>query len=205
MSLFNELLSVAVTRTSPRIMARWLDKAHFGNSLELMQKLPVGSVDTIIAKSPPPEDKPYGEYVEEQRKYLRAMMRVLREDGAIFYDHKWQVQDGLIQDPGDILKGFPVRHIVIWHRTVKSRTPSSGPNHEAVYLIAKPDFELDPRTDSSGQPWDDLWIDLDSVEFAQRCIELTTGKIVLDPFMDSDTVRIAAENAGRRWIGFSSP
>ena len=134
-------------------MARWLDKVHSGNSLELMQQLPVGSVDTIVTKSPAIEDKPkdglslplgYEEYVAWQRDCLQAMMRVLSEDGAIFYDHKWQVRDGLIQDPGDILKGFPVRHVVIWHRTVKSRTPSSGPNHEAVYLIGQARFRTGP-------------------------------------------------------------
>ena len=123
-------------------------------------------------------------------------MRVIRDDGAIFYTYRWQVQDGLVQDPGDILKGFPVRHIVI--RGSKVKPKALGPSHTVVYLIATPDFELDP------QPWDDLWIDLDSVEFAQRCIELTKGKVILDPFMDSDTIRIAAENAGRRWIGFSA-
>ena len=194
MSLFNELLTAAVSRPAPRIMARWLDKAHIGDSLELMQQLPVGSVDTIIARSPDPEDKPYGEYVEEQQKYLRAMMRVLREDGAIFYTHNRQIEDGLVQNPTDILTDFPVRGVFIWHFKKK---PNTGPNYTTVYLIAKPDFEPVP------QPLEDLWIDLDSVGFAQRCIKLTAGKIVLEPFMDSDTVRIAAENTGRHWIGLN--
>ncbi len=196
MSLFNELLTAAVSRTSPRIMARWLDKAHTGNSLKLMWELPVGSIDTIIARSPAPENQPYRKYVKEQQDYLRAMMRVLREDGAIFYTHNWRFKDGEIQDSTDILKDLPVRDIIIWHFKVKPQV--SGPSYTAVYLIAKPDFELVP------QPWEDLWIDLDSVEFTQRCIELTTGKIVLDPFMETETIKIAAENTGRRWIGFSS-
>ena len=34
---------------------------------------------------------PHDEYVEWQRNCLTAMMRVLREDGAIFYNHKWRV------------------------------------------------------------------------------------------------------------------
>ena len=37
------------------------------------------------------------------------MMRLLRPDGAIFYNHKWRVQKGILQDRQDILAGFPVR------------------------------------------------------------------------------------------------
>jgi site-specific DNA-methyltransferase (adenine-specific) len=59
---------------------------------------------------------PYDQYVKWQRDCLTAMMRVLREDGAIFYNHKWRVQDGLLQDRSDIVKGFPVRQIIIWNR-----------------------------------------------------------------------------------------
>ena len=45
------------------------------------------------------------------------MMRVLRNEGAIFYNHKWYGQNGLIQDRSDIVDGFPVRQIIIWQRT----------------------------------------------------------------------------------------
>ncbi len=47
---------------------------------------------------------------------LMAKMRVLREDGAIFYNHKWRVQAGLLQDRSEIVAGFPVRQIIIWKR-----------------------------------------------------------------------------------------
>ena len=51
-----------------------------------------------------------------QRECLAGMMRVLRPDGAIFYNHKWRVQNGLLQDRHDIVDGFPVRQIIIWQR-----------------------------------------------------------------------------------------
>ena len=60
---------------------------------------------------------PHEEYVEWQRECLRAMLRVLTPDGAIFYNHKWRVQRGLLQDRSDIMDGFPVRQIIIWQRS----------------------------------------------------------------------------------------
>ena len=52
---------------------------------------------------------PYDEYVSWQRECLTEMMRLLEPDGAIFYNHTWRVQAGLIQDRQDIVKGFPVQ------------------------------------------------------------------------------------------------
>ena len=39
------------------------------------------------------------------------------------------------------------------------------------------------------------------VELAQRCIESTNARTVLDPFMGSGTTGIAAETARLDWIG----
>ena len=74
------------------------------------------------------DDMPHEEYVEWQRDCLSAMMRVLREDGAIFYNHKWRVQNGLHQDRQDIVEGFPVRQIIIWQR-------SGGINFNPGYFL----------------------------------------------------------------------
>ena len=59
---------------------------------------------------------PYDQYVEWQRECLRAMYRLLTDNGAIFYNHKWQIQAGLLQDRREIVEGFPVRQIIIWRR-----------------------------------------------------------------------------------------
>ncbi len=59
---------------------------------------------------------PHDEYVAWQRACLSECMRVIKDDGAIFYNHKWRVQAGLLQDRSDIVAGFPVRQIIIWKR-----------------------------------------------------------------------------------------
>jgi modification methylase len=59
---------------------------------------------------------PHDKYVEWQRSCLTEMFRLIKNDGAVFYNHKWRVQDGLLQDRQDIVSGFPVRQIIIWKR-----------------------------------------------------------------------------------------
>ena len=239
MTLFDRLLTEAVTRTPPGVMDSWSGKVHAGDCVELMAKMPVGSIDVIVT-SPPYNIKnstgnglkngsggkwpqaaliegyaahddamPHVEYVEWQRRCLTAMMRVLREDGAIFYNHKWRIQGGLLQDRADIIEGFPVRQIIIWQRNggINFNPGYFLPTYEVIYLIAKPDFKLAPKANAEGDVWR---IPQESnnphpapfpVELAQRCIVSTTGRIILDPFMGSGTTAIAAEAARRDWIG----
>ena len=236
---FNRLLEEAVTRTPRSMMASWLGRVHTGDCIELMSKMPVGSIDLIVT-SPPYNIKnstgnglkngsggkwpqaellngyashddamPHEEYVAWQRNCLDAMMRVLREDGAIFYNHKWRIQAGLLQDRADILDGFPVRQIIIWQRNggINFNPGYFLPTYEVVYLIAKPDFALAKKANGQGDVWH---IPQEAnnphpapfpVELAQRCIESTNARIVLDPFMGSGTTAIAAETARRDWIG----
>ena len=59
---------------------------------------------------------PHDEYVKWQRACLKEMLRLIPDHGAIFYNHKWRVQGGLLQDRQDIIEGFPVRQIIIWKR-----------------------------------------------------------------------------------------
>ena len=204
-----------------------------------MGRMPVGSVDLIVTSPPyniknstgnglrngsggkwpraalikgyasHGDAMPHEEYVEWQRKCLRSMMRVLREDGAIFYNHKWRIQAGLLQDRADILEGFPVRQIIIWQRNggINFNPGYFLPTYEVLYLIAKPDFRLAPKANAVGDVWR---IPQEAknphpapfpVELAQRCIEATTGHIVLDPFVGSGTTAMAATTARRDWIG----
>ena len=152
---------------------------------------------------------PHEEYVAWQRKCLTAMMRVLRNDGAIFYNHKWRVQDGLLQDRSDIVAGFPVRQIIIWQRAggINFNPGYFLPNYEVIYLICKPRFRLAKKANAIGCVWQ---IPPESknphpapfpVELAQRCIESTTGRIVLDPFRGAGTTALAANAVERQWIG----
>lgn len=156
------------------------------------------------------DDLPYEEYVEYQRNVLTECMRIIPENGAIFYNHKWRVQGGLIQDRSDIVSGFPVRQIIIWQRSGGINFNSSFflPTYEVIYMIAKKDFRL--RRDAIGLG--DVWkINQDTknldhpapfpLELPERIIRSTDAKVILDPFMGSGTTALAAKKLGRTFIG----
>lgn len=126
------------------LMERWLNRVHCGNCVALMDAMPSESVDLIVTSPPynlrnstgngmkngsggkwekaklmegyetHTDDMPHDEYVKWQRRCLTSMMRVIKDDGAIFYNHKWRVQGGILQDRQDIVGSFPVRQIIIW-------------------------------------------------------------------------------------------
>ncbi len=152
---------------------------------------------------------PHEDYVGWQRACLDQMMRLLSDDGAIFYNHKWRVQAGLLQDRNDIVAGFPVRQILIWRRKggINFNPSYFLPTYEVVYLITKPSFRLAPRANAFTDVWD---ITQESnnphpapfpLEFAERCIAATTAQIVLDPFVGSGTTAVAAKRLQRDFVG----
>jgi len=216
-----------------------LDQVHNVDCLDLMATLPSESIDLFVTSPPyniknstgnglkdgrggkwsraalingydsTADNLPYEEYVKWQRSALGEMMRLLTPTGAIFYNHKWRVQGGLLQDRSEIVDGFPVRQIIIWRRKggINFNRGYFLPTYEVIYLIAKPAFRLREQASSLGDVWE-ISQERNNphpapfpVELARRCIASTDADIVMDPFIGSGTVAIAAEELGRRWIG----
>lgn len=216
-----------------------LNKVLLGDILDTLKYLPNESIDLVITSPPYNiknstgnglkdsrggkwknaalvngyqnynDNLPHEEYVEWQRLCLSEMLRVIKNDGAIFYNHKWRVQGGLLQDRHDIVSGFPVRQIIIWKRKggINFNRGYFLPTYEVIYLIAKPNFKLAPKANSFG----DIW------EFPQemknphpapfplslinRIVQSTDAQIILDPFLGSGTTAIAALENDRNFIG----
>lgn len=150
----------------------------------------------------------HDEYVKWQRECLTEMMRLITEDGAIFYNHKWRVQAGLLQDRQDIMAGFPVRQIIIWQRAggINFNAGYFMPTYEVIYMITKPKFKLAPKANAYGDVWRINQERKNAhpapfpVELAKRVISSTTAKNVLDPFAGSGTTAIAAKELGVDYI-----
>lgn len=85
------------------------------------------------------DNMPYEQYCKWQKECLQEMFRLIKDTGAIFYNHKWRVQDGLIQDRREIVQDFPIRQIIIWRRKggINFNARYFLPTYEVIYLIAK--------------------------------------------------------------------
>lgn len=152
---------------------------------------------------------PHDEYVMWQRRCLTEMYRVIKDNGAIFYNHKWRVQGGLLQDRQDIVSGFPVRQIIIWRRAggINFNSGYFLPTYEVIYLIAKNGFKLAPKASAFGDIWEfsqemkNLHPAPFPIALIDQIVKSTTARIILDPFMGSGTTAIAAKKNGRDYVG----
>ncbi len=217
----------------------FLNKIIYGDAVDIMKRIPDGAVDLIITSPPynlknstgngmkdgrggkwanaalqkgythHDDCMPHEEYVKWQKNCLAEMLRVIPEDGAIFYNHKWRVQAGLLQDRQDIVKDFPVRQIIIWKRKggLNFNPGYFLPTYEVIYLITKPKFKLSPKANAHGDVWEftqEMNNDHPAafpVNLIDRIIGSTNAKIVLDPFMGSGTTAVSAINFKRNYIG----
>ena len=158
------------------------------------------------------DDMPRDEYIIWQRLCIDQMLRLLTQDGAIFYVHRPRMQNGLEESPRDILDGYHVRQAIIWD---KGGGPNHSPyaftpGHEVIYLIVK-----DPSPDGyrcrEGVDYSTVWRvprDKDTshpapfpVEIARRCISASNAGVILDPFVGSGSTAVAAVIEGRDYIG----
>jgi modification methylase len=155
------------------------------------------------------DNMPHEEYVEWQKNCLAEMFRLIKNDGAIFYNHKWRVQAGLLQDRQDIVSGFPIRQIIIWRRKggINFNRGYFLPTYEVIYLIAKPEFKLVPKANAHGDVWE-FTQEMNNIHPApfpvaliDRIISSTFAQLILDPFSGSGTTAVAATLSGRDYIG----
>ncbi len=166
-------------------------------------KLQSEGYDTI--KDNMPEDK----YIKWQNKVLKECFRLLKDDGAIFYNHKWRVQKGIFQQRLEIIAGLPLRQIIIWKKSggINFNEGYFLPTYEVIYLIAKPNFKLAPKSNRFGDVWEitqerGSWHPAPfPEELASKCIQSSTGNLILDPFVGSGTVPVACKKLGRDYIG----
>lgn len=216
-----------------------LDKFIIGDSLQKMRELPSNSIDLVVTSPPynlknstgngmkynnggkwsnarlingyshHNDCMPHDEYVNWQRENLTEMMRLIKDNGAIFYNHKWRVQGGLLQDRQDIIQGFPVRQIIIWKRKggINFNKGYFLPTYEVIYLICKKNFVLSEGANKFGDVWE-FGQELNNahpapfpVDLIYRIIQSTNAQIILDPFMGSGTTAIAAKKLKRNFIG----
>ncbi len=217
----------------------FLNKIICGDAVSIMQQIPDQTLDLCVTSPPynlrnstgggmfphnvgkwdtaalnhgyatHSDDLPYADYVTWQRACLTEMMRTLKETGAIFYNHKWRVQAGLIQDRREIVDGFPIRQIIIWQRKggINFNPYYFLPTYEVIYLIAKPKFKLLSKANAVGDVWT-IQQEMSNphpapypVELTDRIVGAVDAQSVLDPFMGSGTTAVSCKKLNRSYIG----
>lgn len=217
----------------------FINKIICGDCLEVMRQMPDGCVDLVVTSPPynlknstgngmkdgrggkwagaalvngyshHNDCMPHDKYAKWQRECLTEMFRVIKDDGAVFYNHKWRVQGGVLQDRQDIVGGFPVRQIIIWKRKggINFNSGYFLPTYEVIYLIPKKKFKLIPKANSLGDVWE-FTQEMNNDHPApfpealiERIISSTNANVILDPFSGSGTTAVAAKKLCRDFIG----
>ena len=228
----------AASKTDDSLL-KFRNKILCGDAITIMKSMPAGGIDLIVTSPPynlknstgngmkdgrggkwsnaalmngysnHGDNMPHEKYVLWQRECLKQMLRLLPTTGAIFYNHKWRVQNGILQDRHDIVEGFPVRQIIVWKRKggINFNRGYFLPTYEVIYLIAKSEFRLAPKANALGDVWE---FNQESknphpapfpVKLIDRIIDSTSAEVVLDPFIGSGTTAISAINHRREYIG----
>ena len=165
------------------------------------------------------DSMPHAVYADWQREVLKACWNLLSPTGAIFYNHKPRIQDGILQHPVEYNPGLPLRQIIIWRRPggMNFNTHNFVNAHELILLFAKPGFRL---TDTTAAGLSDVWEIYPErnqehraahpapfpLELPTRAIGACAPRVVLDPFVGSGTTGEAAARSGlvERFIGIDN-
>ncbi|HRE10630.1 MAG TPA: site-specific DNA-methyltransferase [Ignavibacteria bacterium] len=218
---------------------KYINKIINGDCLAVMSKMPDESLDLVVTSPPYNlknstgngmkdgrggkwsgaalvngyshynDNMPHNEYADWQHNCLREMYRLINDEGAIFYNHKWRVQDGLLQDRQDIIRDLPVRQIIIWKRKggINFNPGYFLPTYEVIYLIPKPNFKLVQKANAFGDVWEFKQEMNNShpapfpVALIDRIVSSTTATNILDPFMGSGTTAVVAMWHKRNYVG----
>ncbi len=154
------------------------------------------------------DNMPYDQYVAWQRLCVAEMCRLIKDDGAVFYNNKNRVQAGLLQDRGEIVKGFPLRQIITWKRSgaINFNAGYFLPTTEQIYMLCNKNFKLV----KGANKYTDVWEITQEMKnphpapfpeaLIDRIISSVSGQIILDPFGGSGTTAVSAKKFDRNFI-----
>lgn len=156
------------------------------------------------------DNMPMPAYEQWQREMIDALFDLLLPSGAMFYNHKPRVFNGVLWTPLRLVpETVPLRQIITWHigPGINVMPYAFTPSSEWILLFARQDFRLSPAAASVGDVWKISSVKSGDhpapfpMELPQRAILASEAQRILDPFMGSGTTLRAAKDLGRKAIG----
>ena len=201
-----------------------------GDCLDVMSKIPDGSIDLIVT-SPPynignmksnmikygtyaGNNMKESEYQAWQIEFLNECYRVLKDTGSMFYNHKVRIKKGIALHPLEfILKSeFILKQEIVWDMGKSANCDKIRffPFSERIYWLVKSPKTKLHNVDNLSDVWrcvpthkrkETGHIAVMPEEIVSNILNNIDGDIVLDPFMGSGTTGIACKNLNRKFIG----
>lgn len=209
-----------------------LNTIYNSDCLEGMEQLPDNSINVIITSPPYnlgethhtggkrfkaynmfSDNMPEPEYQNWQLKILNECYRILKPDGVMFYNHKNRIKKGVQISPYEWLtkSDLYIKQELVWFNGSQNFDKIRFyPMTERIYWLSKkPDttiyntinhhdlFDWQPEgTDKKHK----RAFPLKMAKELLSCVK--TKGVVLDPFMGSGTVAVAAYDMGFEYLGF---
>jgi len=154
------------------------------------------------------------DYIEKQCEIIKECLRVLKNDGSLFYNHIDILKEITTIHPTYVYN-FPIKQIIIWDRANTPKLDKSYfyPITEYIFWIkknkdSKPKFNrslaafqknvwrIPPETNNEHPAPFPLQIPTNII---LACTD--PGDVIYDPYMGSGTTAIAAIKTNRNYIG----
>ena len=150
------------------------------------------------------------EYISQQRRLLMDIWELIESNGAIFYNHKHRILNGMLDDRKNLIT-IPIRQEIVWNKSsmINFNGNFFAPNTERIYIMAKPKWKINKEYVGLGEVWTIRNCDKSKhpatfpLKLAELVIVSSTKEndIVLDPYIGSGTTALACERLNRNWIG----
>ncbi len=165
---------------------------------------------------------PEEEYQQLQTQILNELFRVIKPGGSLFYNHKLRWQDGLMLHPITWIShsNWLIKQEIIWDRTLAAnmRGWRFWQVDERIYWLYKPIDRkfIGEELLSKHAKMSSIWRIQPSprnahhpapfpIELPSRIIyslfDVSTNKLVLDPYCGTGTSLVAAKSLGHNFIG----
>ena len=163
------------------------------------------------------DDMPIQEYEEWLIEVINLMLKKLKPNGSIFFNHKPIRHNNQIYHPLSFIlrSNATIYQEIVWNRknSPNIRNDILIPCTERIFWLTKGKptvYREQLSKEFTSEVWD-ITVEQQKnhpapfpLLLAKNCIQLSTkeGATVLDPFMGSGTTAVACVETGRNYIGF---